>query len=389
MVYVNHCSGCGAIPEGGPQPQACSLCRSEGLPPCYFCSEACLSAAWPHHREWHREQRRLHGLALEVAARHWSLSAAAPCSPYDELLAAMGAISGQSDTPGSHVHVGGASAVSGDVALAVATFLQAAEQHTDPDSLGWAERCIAAYALRSQPDCLGGGPPASWWTDAALVSLSARVVGARPDLPLAWRMRGEVLSARLGRASWRVGPRSAEELEEAGHALQVCTLCTLCSLCALCARAAPYVPSVPSAPVLHPLLPRCTLRARPAPMRTLLTHCRRTPTAPSLRSVGSRSGSTSSKPPTRRRSSGRCSEQCMLHGAGMLHMHAAASPCCMHVAACTLLHACCCMHLAACTLHARCMHAACTLNQHAACTHGTVRQALMCFRAAQTMRDAG
>ena len=233
MEGCSHCSGCGAIPQqGGAQLQACSLCRSEGLPPCFFCSEQCLRAAWPHHREWHREQERLHGLALQVAARHWSLGAAAPCSAYDELLSAMGAMSGQSDHPS--VNIGAAAAASGDVSLAVATFLLAAEQHTDPASLGWSERCIAAYALRSQPDCLAcGAPAAPWWTDAQLVSLSARVVGARPDLPLAWRMRGEVLSGRLGRASWRVGPRSPEELEEAGHALQVC---------------------IPSAPALHPLL---------------------------------------------------------------------------------------------------------------------------------------
>ena len=231
-MHGSHCSGCGTVPQdGGAQLQVCSLCRSEGLPPCFFCSEQCLRAAWPHHKEWHREQERLHGLALQVAARHWSLGAAAPCSAYDELLSAMGAMSGQSDHSSVNTDQ---PAASGDVSIAVATFLLAAEQHTDPASLGWSERCIAAYALRSQPDCLAcGAPVAPWWTDAQLVSLSARVVGARPDLPLAWRMRGEVLSGRLGRASWHVGPRSPEELEEAGHALQVCT---------------------PSAPALYPLL---------------------------------------------------------------------------------------------------------------------------------------
>ena len=286
MEDRSRCWGCGAIPqEGGAQLQACSLCRSEGLPPCFFCSEQCLRAAWPHHREWHREQERLHGLALQMAARHWSLGAAAPCSAYDELLSAMGAMSGQCDHPS--VNVG--SAGSGDVALAVATFLLAAEQHTDPASLGWSERCIAAYALRSQPDCLASGAPAApWWTDVQLVSLSARVVGARPDLPLAWRMRGEVLSGRLGRASWRVGPRSPEELEEAGHALQVCTrsapaLCTLCLPCS------------------HRLRAICTLCAPST--RTLHWLC--TLATPSLRSVLSRWGSTSWQRQTRRRSSGR------------------------------------------------------------------------------------
>ena len=302
MEGCSHCSGCGAIPQqGGAQLQACSLCRSEGLPPCFFCSEQCLRAAWPHHREWHREQERLHGLALQVAARHWSLGAAAPCSAYDELLSAMGAMSGQSDNPS--VNVGAAAATSGDVSLAVATFLLAAEQHTDPASLGWSERCIAAYALRSQPDCLAcGAPAAPWWTDAQLVSLSARVVGARPDLPLAWRMRGEVLSGRLGRASWRVGPRSPEELEEAGHALQVCT---------------------PSAPALHPLL---TMFA-PTPHKL---HPLRSLSAPSA-----------------------------------LVMH---------------------------PRHPLAAQRALALGQHElaeADKETLVRQALMCFRAGQTMRDAG
>ena len=258
----SRCWGCGAIPqEGGAQLQACSLCRSEGLPPCFFCSEQCLRAAWPHHREWHREQERLHGLALQMAARHWSLGAAAPCSAYDELLSAMGAMgamSGQCDHPSS-VNVG--SAGSGDVALAVATFLLAAEQHTDPASLGWSERCIAAYALRSQPDCLASGAPAApWWTDVQLVSLSARVVGARPDLPLAWRMRGEVLSGRLGRASWRVGPRSPEELEEAGHALQACT------------------PSAPSA--YHVRTDSAQSAPSTLPVRALCTGCAPSPPPP-------------------------------------------------------------------------------------------------------------
>ena len=63
-------------------------------------------------------------------------------------------------------------------------------------------------------------PRTTWWNDAALCRLSERVLAVRPDLALAWRMRGEVLSARLGGCSWRAGPRSAEELDEAGQALQ-------------------------------------------------------------------------------------------------------------------------------------------------------------------------
>jgi hypothetical protein len=198
------CAGCGAT---GIATQACALCRSEGLPPCHFCSEDCLAAAWHHHKEWHREQRRLHALAMEVAAKHWSADALAPCSPYDELLAAMGGDPTPVPAQGS------------DVALAVATFVELAEhaERTEPGTHRWAERCLGAYALMCQPDC---PVRATWWNDAALCRLSERVLAARPDSALAWRMRGEVLSARLGRCSWRAGPRSAEELEEAGRAIQ-------------------------------------------------------------------------------------------------------------------------------------------------------------------------
>lgn len=186
------------------------MCREEGLPPCTFCGEACLRNAWPAHRAWHEEQRRLLALASEVAAQHWTCAPAVACSPYDQLLAAMSGL-GEAAAAAS-------AGTATDVVQAQQTFLQTLE-HTSTDSLGWAERCVRAYALLAQPNCAVAAP--AWWNDETLRTLSERVVATRPDYAHAWRMRGEVLSARLGGSNWPgVAPRTPQELQEAGRALQ-------------------------------------------------------------------------------------------------------------------------------------------------------------------------
>ena len=210
-----HCWGCGAPPSDAAPHQACALCRQEGLPPCMFCGEACLRNAWPAHRAWHEEQRRLLALASEVAAQHWTCAPAAACSPYDQLLEAMSGL-GEAATAASTATTATASTT--DVVQAQQTYLQTLE-HTSADSLGWAERCVGAYALLAQPSCAVAAP--AWWNDETLRTLSERVVAMRPDYSLAWRMRGEVLSARLGGSNWPgVAPRTPQELQEAGRALQ-------------------------------------------------------------------------------------------------------------------------------------------------------------------------
>ena len=59
-----------------------------------------------------------------------------------------------------------------------------------------------------------------WWTDEALLALSARVLRILPEDTGAWAMRGQVLAARtfLGigaGAPWLTGARSTEQLREA------------------------------------------------------------------------------------------------------------------------------------------------------------------------------
>ena len=206
--------------------QVCTLCREEGCEPCAFCSTECLRDNWPRHREWHREQRRLFSLAESAAARHWS---AAPhfhpvVSPYDELLNAASALdlgATASGSPQPALVAGDQS----DLAQAIRTYIGAVERMSSAAGarpLAWAERAVSAYALladASTAELAHIGCP-SWWSDESLKNLSAAVLEARPDYVLAWRFRGEVLSALLGGSNWGAVSRVATDLAEAGRCLQ-------------------------------------------------------------------------------------------------------------------------------------------------------------------------
>ena len=201
----------------------CTLCVEEGCEPCAFCTPECLRAAAPRHREFHREKRRLYTLAEQVAARHWysAVGAAAITSPYDDLLTAAGSmaigstgVSQPADPP----------PLLSDVQQAAHEYILAVERSTPAASSGsvlhWAERVVAAYALCSNRNELAQMPRPTWWNDEALKAMSHLVLEARPDYVLAWRLRGEVLSALLGEASWPAAARTAAELQEAGRCLQ-------------------------------------------------------------------------------------------------------------------------------------------------------------------------
>ena len=69
-----------------------------------------------------------------------------------------------------------------------------------------------AFELLVQEECDEVAKP-EWWHDEGLKALSARVVRAAPDDPLAIEMRARVLSGLC--AGWEAGARSAAELKEA------------------------------------------------------------------------------------------------------------------------------------------------------------------------------
>ena len=217
MAQPHQCWGCGKAEQAaGYRFQMCTLCREEGLVS-VFCDAACLHAAWPRHKEWHREQRRLRALAESVAAKHWRIAASAP-SPYDELLAAAGTM--QIGVAGTTAPAPSPPPQMSDVVTAARQYLQTVER-SSASSLGWAENAVAAYALLSQDEIVRTVPRPAWWNDDSLKALSEQILAARPDYALAWRMRGEVLCARLGACSWTIAaPRNSTELHEAGRCFQ-------------------------------------------------------------------------------------------------------------------------------------------------------------------------
>lgn len=221
---AEQCWGCGKtsrVTRSAVPFRACTLCQEEGCQPCFFCGYECLRASWPRHKEWHNEQRRLFSLAEELAARHWHCAAAAApiLSPYDDLLSFA-----------TSMTLGGAAPPlpprpPSDVLHAASQYLHAVERisaSAGARPLYWAERATSAYALvaNTSDSVLQELPRPHWWHDGALQDLSMQVLDARPDFVLAWRMRGEVLSARLGNANWGPAPRNAKQLAEAGRCLQ-------------------------------------------------------------------------------------------------------------------------------------------------------------------------
>jgi len=90
-------------------------------------------------------------------------------------------------------------------------------ERIEPGTADWARAASLAFAFHASA-------PVSerpfWWTDEALLALSARVVRIIPEDASAWAMRGQVLAARtflgIGKGTpWLTGARSTEQLREA------------------------------------------------------------------------------------------------------------------------------------------------------------------------------
>ena len=65
LGYVKTCWGCG-VEEAEVPFKACSRCREKKLPPCFFCSDGCLSEHWPRHKTYHKAQKSLVPLLIET-----------------------------------------------------------------------------------------------------------------------------------------------------------------------------------------------------------------------------------------------------------------------------------------------------------------------------------
>ena len=72
-------------------------------------------------------------------------------------------------------------------------FVLASERYPRGSS-EWAETTSAAFVRLTRKEC-AEVPKPGWWTDAALLELSERVVAAAPDSGGCWQMRATVLGA--------------------------------------------------------------------------------------------------------------------------------------------------------------------------------------------------
>ena len=90
-------------------------------------------------------------------------------------------------------------------------------ERIEPGTADWAHAASLAFSFHVST-------PVSerpfWWTDEALLTLSARIVAIIPEDASAWAMRGQVLAARtflgIGKGTpWLTGERSTEQLREA------------------------------------------------------------------------------------------------------------------------------------------------------------------------------
>ena len=100
---------------------------------------------------------------------------------------------------------------------ATARGLTSEMERIEPGTADWARAASLAFSFHVSA-------PVSerpfWWTDEALLALSARIVRILPEDASAWAMRGQILAARtflgIGKGTpWLTGARSTEQLREA------------------------------------------------------------------------------------------------------------------------------------------------------------------------------
>ena len=75
---------------------------------------------------------------------------------------------------------------------------------------------MAFNQVLMQPACAEVAKP-EWWNDAALKTISARVIAASPDDVGSCNMRADVLGGADANVPWEAGPRSVAELREAAR----------------------------------------------------------------------------------------------------------------------------------------------------------------------------
>ena len=251
------CIGCARCPsdmdDGREKHPICDMCRDEKLPTTYLCGKDCPAnpGAWDMHGLFHKKLRkhrrawkdggatqRQHRDLAEREARR----AAQTGDKYQELLAEgtrfmakedyrkaakanREAIALRPDRPTAYFNLGNALINSGHHTEAGQCFLEAMERFP-AGSEHWASATAKVFVvLHAQRESGNEVATPEWWNDEGLKAFSARVVKTAPNDGGASIMRAVVLSGQCDGA-WKVGPRSAAELNEAAeHFERAAVLC--------------------------------------------------------------------------------------------------------------------------------------------------------------------
>ena len=267
------CIGCARCPsdmdDGREKHPICDMCRDEKLPTTYLCGKDCPAnpGAWDMHGLFHKKLRkhrrawkdggatqRQHRDLAEREARRAAQTgdkyrdlaereARRAAQTGDKELLAEGtrfmakedyrkaakanreAIALRPDRPTAYFNLGNALINSGHHKEAGQCFLEAMERFP-AGSEHWASATAKVFVvLHAQRESGNEVATPEWWNDEGLKAFSARVVKTAPNDGGASIMRAVVLSGQCDGA-WKVGPRSAAELNEAAeHFERAAVLC--------------------------------------------------------------------------------------------------------------------------------------------------------------------
>ena len=200
--HVDACAGSPARARHGPQtPTPTRKWLADG------------GAAQQKHREAAEKSGRLYAAAQAGDKYQELLDDGMRYDSHEDWIRAAKAyreaIALRPEKPVAYCNLGGVLSDSGHYVEAAQRYLEAKERLA-VGSKNWAEATARAFDMVKE--CSEVAKP-EWWNDEGLKALSARVVRAAPKDDAANKMRAAVLSG-MGRA-WKVGPRSAAELEEA------------------------------------------------------------------------------------------------------------------------------------------------------------------------------
>ena len=253
------CCVCGT---SGARLLVCGLCDELRVAnPARYCSSTCQRQGWVQHKRWHEQTRTIpaspdaacmaqrdqaaaerqaqmaEGVREEAAAPGNDTSAAV----WAKLLAKAAqrmvdkdfkgaskslkkAIQLEPQCASTYVNLAVCYALSNDGQRACEMYVKAIAR-AQPDSEEWGTIVARTFNSLSQPYCANVVKP-SWWNDAELKTLSARVLAAvpttnyagdpTPPMCFALKMRAYVLCGAPD-SEWRADIRSPEELLEAAN----------------------------------------------------------------------------------------------------------------------------------------------------------------------------